>query len=580
LKAPTPFGNYNITWMLNGNPISGAPNKPEYIAAGPGTYTAQLSLKLNPATNCVAEAQVNAKPCNNYSEVACGAPVDVHLPDIQAAGVSLAPGDKFTAGDYTVVITEISSGDPSGYIGTGYVEMRLIAEIVAQKIAVDFTNLVVNTCYEMASGDVVTQYDPNWGGILDVDQTIEDVKNAIADIKTLFISLYDDVEVLDCSAESISKINNSIGGLDTFKNNFGDLFDVTPELKSTYQSSLTAISASLTCKIQQACPSNNGRVSALISNCDFEANKNLFESLLPGFETLTPIENIKNIILFVNGYRGPQTEITGFTDNQVVTNDRHEYWGGISTSFNNRRGSDYSFFADGSLGISTSNHLTVPNFATSMATSLANKFSNSSGSEILSILGGSFWISAPVYGVLVAKLIQCKTTGCPVNLNKRQKNNGFKERVDAGRIAAADFTNDLAALRLNNTKLKFNIDIVAHSMGFAYAQGIIDEITKSSNFISKYITITGYYIIAAENACGGTLKNSVLGKAQVWQYGSNLGQRNADPMYEQDGVAPQCAVNGLDASKRVFIPEKYADGTKIPKNFLDSHSIGNYKWIF
>jgi hypothetical protein len=51
-------------------------------------------------------------------------------------------------------------------------------------------------------------------------------------------------------------------------------------------------------------------------------------------------------------------------------------------------------------------------------------------------------------------------------------------------------------------------------------------------------------------------------------------------MYEQDGVAPQCAVGGIDKSKRVFITEKYADGTEIPKNFLDSHSIDNYKWIF
>lgn len=76
------------------------------------------------------------------------------------------------------------------------------------------------------------------------------------------------------------------------------------------------------------------------------------------------------------------------------------------------------------------------------------------------------------------------------------------------------------------------------------------------------------------------MKSNVLSNAQIWQYGSNLHQLKQDPMYEQDGVAPQCAVNGLATSKRVFIPDKYANGTKIPKNFLDSHSIGNYKWIF
>ncbi|MFC3810848.1 hypothetical protein [Lacihabitans lacunae] len=160
----------------------------------------------------MAEAQVNAKPCNNYGEVACGAPVDVHLPDIQAAGVSLAPGDKFTAGDYTVVITEISSGDPSGYIGTGYVEMRLVAEIVAKKIAVDFTNLVVNTCYEMAAGDVVTQYDPNWGRILDVDLVIADALTAYEKVSNILGDLF---SALNGTCAEIIKIEKEINNLET-----------------------------------------------------------------------------------------------------------------------------------------------------------------------------------------------------------------------------------------------------------------------------------------------------------------------------------------------------------------------------
>ncbi|WP_255068288.1 hypothetical protein [Lacihabitans sp. LS3-19] len=115
------------------------------------------------------------------------------MPDIQAAGVTLAPGDKFTAGDYTVVITEITSGDPAGYKGTGYVEMKLVAGIIAKKIAVDFTNLVVNECYEMASGEVQTQYDPNWGNVIDVDAGIDDVKSII-DKLTGKIENYDGTE--------------------------------------------------------------------------------------------------------------------------------------------------------------------------------------------------------------------------------------------------------------------------------------------------------------------------------------------------------------------------------------------------
>ena len=89
-----------------------------------------------------------------------------------------------------------------------------------------------------------------------------------------------------------------------------------------------------------------------------------------------------------------------------------------------------------------------------------------------------------------------------------------------------------------------------------------------------------FYIIAPENAEAGEINLNDF--EEVWQYGSNLGEPNADPLHEQDGVAPQTAVNGLKEVDfkfsgkrgRAFIP----DGE--PKGFLQSHSIGNYKWIF
>ncbi len=117
---------------------------------------------------------------------------------------------------------------------------------------------------------------------------------------------------------------------------------------------------------------------------------------------------------------------------------------------------------------------------------------------------------------------------------------------------------------------KINLDIVAHSMGFAYAQGMIEKL-KNSIYKDK-INWTDYYIIAAENACSGTL-DGVWANAQVWQYGSNLGQKGADPIYEQDGVAPQCAVGGI-GNRRAFIP------ATIEKDFLKSHKIEYYPWIF
>ena len=72
--------------------------------------------------------------------------------------------------------------------------------------------------------------------------------------------------------------------------------------------------------------------------------------------------------------------------------------------------------------------------------------------------------------------------------------------------------------------------------------------------------------------CGGTLWSQFK---EVWQYGSNLDQGDPDPIFQQDGVAPQCGCLFLSSARRVFIP-----GFIATKGFVGSHSISNYKWIF
>jgi hypothetical protein len=82
------------------------------------------------------------------------------------------------------------------------------------------------------------------------------------------------------------------------------------------------------------------------------------------------------------------------------------------------------------------------------------------------------------------------------------------------------------------------------------------------------IKLGGFYIIAPENGCSGSV--NISDWLEIWQYGSN---EEEDPFYKQDGVAPQCKVGGLD-EHRAYIP---AD---VVKGFVSSHSIENYKWIF
>jgi hypothetical protein len=45
-------------------------------------------------------------------------------------------------------------------------------------------------------------------------------------------------------------------------------------------------------------------------------------------------------------------------------------------------------------------------------------------------------------------------------------------------------------------------------------------------------------------------------------------------IWEQDGVAPQCAIRGVFSNNRIYIPPE------VKKGFVESHTIGNYGWIF
>jgi hypothetical protein len=140
---------------------------------------------------------------------------------------------------------------------------------------------------------------------------------------------------------------------------------------------------------------------------------------------------------------------------------------------------------------------------------------------------------------------------------------GFEERKRGGAKAAEDMIK-----KVNELSITFNpqtdvIDIVCHSMGFAYAQGMIEVFKKNKFKLGKY------YIIAPENACSGSIN---LGDfEEVWQYGCNEApvDKGGDVIWEQDGVAPQCGVGNLD-KKRIYIPPQ------VKKGFVESHTIGNY----
>lgn len=123
-----------------------------------------------------------------------------------------------------------------------------------------------------------------------------------------------------------------------------------------------------------------------------------------------------------------------------------------------------------------------------------------------------------------------------------------------------------------NKKIEDRIDIVCHSMGYAHAQGMVDYLDVYMAKIDGKL-FGRFYILAPENGCSGKVKLADF--ESVWQYGSDE-KDEEEPLWFKDGVAPQCAVGGIEPF-RAYIPK---DGT-VPRGFVESHKVSNFeKWIF
>ena len=100
----------------------------------------------------------------------CGISPDISLSNKEPLP-SITSGEAFTAGDFHISIREVSGGG-GRFTGNGYVTIPYLNNI---KVAVGFTNVLINTDRQLAEGTVVTKYDPDMGNIVDVDEAIETV---------------------------------------------------------------------------------------------------------------------------------------------------------------------------------------------------------------------------------------------------------------------------------------------------------------------------------------------------------------------------------------------------------------------
>ena len=224
----------------------------------------------------------------------------------------------------------------------------------------------------------------------------------------------------------------------------------------------------------------------------------------------------KRLLIFVNGYR-PTSVGKSFEDNfkdvqkhgleypnsgnMIYNFDRYDYWRPwqeIDLLFQKRINPSDTYYADGHFSVTTSNHETLLNFTTiSSIYPKRCKFKNKHTCYTTRLNSSGIFSS---------------NTKKTVELHRTKPNKkGFNERRENGRIAGRNLFqlfNELPNKSFNDT-----IFIVAHSMGYAYSLGIIDELRGRINF-------GGFYILAPENASAG--KVNLKEWKEVWQYGSNF----------------------------------------------------------
>lgn len=268
----------------------------------------------------------------------------------------------------------------------------------------------------------------------------------------------------------------------------------------------------------------------------------------------------KRILLFVNGYR-PTSNGSSFeatfdsirkkglehpnSVNLIYEYDRYNYWepwNEINKRFEAKINPGETFYADGHFSVTTSNHRSLVDF-TSLSQTYPQRCKNPKNH-----------VCREIEGELTYKMF-----------NLRSNKAGFEERRRNGRIAGRNLYQMLN--EIPNKSKDDTLYIVAHSMGYAYSLGIIDELRGKINF-------GGFYIIAPENAEAGQIK---IGEwKEIWQYGSDFDENKFKSPCLLDGIAPQTKVKGLSNSKRAYIP----DDLYKKKGFFDSHFIGYYTWIF
>jgi hypothetical protein len=241
----------------------------------------------------------------------------------------------------------------------------------------------------------------------------------------------------------------------------------------------------------------------------------------------------KRYMVFANGYKGMKHD--KITTTNGVSLEPDSYWLNYDDTLIKRFAPVVPVYIDGHHPLSTSPHR-------------------------------SAW---RVYTSFVVSRFQWISRGKGRMLNDKPNLPGFQLRKEHGRICGQNFL-QMIYPNDSSARPKDTLDIVCHSMGYSYALGFLSAVDDRF--------VLGKMLILSAESPG--VEGYDWNKFQeVWQYGSNRGEKDADIICRQDGIAPQCAVKNIEQLEkgkggRYFVPRHAKHG------FIRSHHLNWYGWFF
>lgn len=132
----------------------------------------------------------------------CGIPPEIEIKN-QEPLQNLGVNEVFTAGDFPIIVKYVDYLSEGRFSGWGTITVPYLADT---HIRVEFDNIKINTDYQLVEGMIQTSYDPNWSGVVDVDQAIADIKMTLEQL----VELLSNIGIDSATGENIKKLTEML----------------------------------------------------------------------------------------------------------------------------------------------------------------------------------------------------------------------------------------------------------------------------------------------------------------------------------------------------------------------------------